>query len=141
IASLSWASYALAQKQLLRRLSSQQILWMIYIGATVLLAPTAHLGELSRLDATTGWLLVFCCANTVIGYGAFAEALEHWEVSRVSAVIATAPLFTLLGMWLVAKVAPGVIEPETLTGLSVAGALLVVAGSALSAFGQRAKAG
>jgi drug/metabolite transporter (DMT)-like permease len=82
-------------------------------------------------------MLLFCCANTLIGYGAFAEALEHWEISRVSAVLSLAPLITLTGMWLVEYLFPGVVEPEGLNTLSILGALLVVAGSALSALGAR----
>ena len=47
----------------------------------------------------TAWpvaLLVFCSLNTVIAYGAFGEAMSHWDASRVSAVIALSPLLTLL---------------------------------------------
>jgi len=32
----------------------------------------------------------------LIAYGAFAEALEDWEASRVNAVLAERPLVTLL---------------------------------------------
>jgi drug/metabolite transporter (DMT)-like permease len=82
-------------------------------------------------------MLVFCCANTLIGYGAFAEALEHWEMSRVSAVLALAPLTTLSGMWLIERIAPHLLEPEGLNPTSIVGALLVVSGSALCALGTQ----
>ncbi|HSD75200.1 MAG TPA: DMT family transporter [Steroidobacteraceae bacterium] len=137
IASAVWAVYGLVQKQLLRQMSSQQILWVLYLGAVGLLLPFTRLGTIGELDALEFWMLVFCCANTLIGYGAFAEALEHWEVSRVGAVLALAPLFTLSGMWLLDSLAPGLVEPERLNGLSLFGALLVVAGSALCALGAR----
>jgi drug/metabolite transporter (DMT)-like permease len=137
IASAVWAVYGLVQKQLLRQMSSQQILWVLYLGAVALLLPFTRLGTIGALDALEFWMLVFCCANTLIGYGAFAEALEHWEVSRVGAVLALAPLFTLSGMWLLDSLAPGLVEPERLNGLSLFGALLVVAGSALCALGAQ----
>ena len=137
IASAVWAVYGLVQKQLLRQMSSQQILWVLYLGAVGLLLPFTRLGTIGELDALEFWMLVFCCANTLIGYGAFAEALEHWEVSRVGAVLALAPLFTLSSMWLLDSLAPGLVEPERLNGLSLLGALLVVAGSALCALGAR----
>ncbi len=135
IAAVVWAVYGLLQKQLLKRMSSQQILWVLYIGAVLLLLPPSDLGAIRTLNALEFWMLAFCCANTLIGYGAFAEALEHWEVSRVGAVLSLAPLFTLSGMWLVEHFVPELLEPERLNGLSIVGALIVVAGSALSALG------
>lgn len=140
VASIVWTAYALAQKQLLKAMNSQQILWVLYLGAVVLLLPLSEPGTVRALDSMRLWLLVFCCANTLIAYGAFAEALEHWEVSRVSAVLALAPLITLLSMWLVEMFAPGLLEPERLNALSVGGALLVVSGSALCALGGEAAA-
>ena len=136
-AAIVWAVYGLVQKQLLKRMSSQQILLVLYLGAVTLLLPLSNLGDIRNLNALESWMLAFCCANTLIGYGAFAEALEHWEISRVSAVLALSPLFTLSGMWLVGWLAPGVLEPEGLNAASIFGALLVVAGSALCALGAR----
>lgn len=131
LAALTWAAYALAQKHLLKRLGSQQILLLVYIGAIIVLWPTARLSEIHQLTVTQAWLLAFSCANTLIAYGAFAEALEHWEVSRVSAVLAVTPLFTLITVWLMSRFAPGLLPPEKLNALSIFGALLVVAGSAV----------
>lgn len=135
VAAIVWTGYALAQKQLLKTLNSQQILWVLYLGAVLLLLPTSAPLTVRSLEPLQGWLLAFCCANTLIAYGAFAEALEHWEVSRVSAVLSLAPLFTLATMWLVNAFAPGLLQPEALNALSIGGALLVVAGSALCALG------
>lgn len=136
-AAIVWAVYGLVQKQLLKRMSSQQILLVLYLGAVLLLLPLSNLGDIRNLNALESWMLAFCCANTLIGYGAFAEALEHWEISRVSAVLALSPLFILSGMWLVGRLAPGVLEPEGLNTVSIFGALLVVAGSAVCALGAR----
>ena len=135
IAAISWAAYGLVQKQLLRHLNSQQILWLIYLGAIVVLLPAASPGAVRDLNALQAWMLAFCCLNTLIAYGAFAEALEHLEVSRVSAVLALTPVFTMGSLWIASRFAPGLLEPEGLTIASVAGALLVVGGSALCALG------
>lgn len=137
VASMVWAVYGLVQKQLLKRMKSQQILWLLYVGAVLLLSPASTLGDVRNLNALEAWMLAFCCANTLIAYGAFAEALEHWEISRVSAVLALAPLFTLAGMWLVERLFPALLDPEGLNALSIAGACLVVAGSALCALGAQ----
>jgi drug/metabolite transporter (DMT)-like permease len=129
ISSASWATYGLSQKQLSRRLTSAQILFLVYAGATLLLFPTASLGLLFQLHRPAALALLFGVANTVAAYGAFGYALEVWEVSRVSSVVASAPLFTLLTSFFVAF--------EPLSVLSVVGALCVVAGSMISALGNR----
>jgi drug/metabolite transporter (DMT)-like permease len=128
-AAVSWAIYGLAQKQLQRHFSAQQVLFMIYVGATVLLLPAAKPAGIGALDGLQLGMFAFCCANTLAAYGAFVEALYYWDVARVSAVIATAPLFTLGAMWFVEWMGLGIVPPEGLNALSVAGALMVVAGS------------
>jgi drug/metabolite transporter (DMT)-like permease len=128
-AAVSWALYGLAQKQLQRHFSAQQVLFMIYVGATVLLLPTATPSAISGLDGLQLGMFAFCCANTLAAYGAFVEALNYWDVSRVSAVLATAPLFTLGTMWAIDAAGLGIVAPEGLNALSVAGALMVVGGS------------
>jgi len=140
IAAILWAAYGLAQKHLLRSLASEQILFLLYSAAVVLLSPPVKFATIRGLTTLQFGLLAFCCANTLVAYGAFTEALGHWEVSRVSAVISTAPLFTLLGMKLLELVTPGLMVAEELNRLSVLGALAVVAGSSLCALGSRAAA-
>jgi len=128
-AGVSWATYGLAQKQLLRHFTAQQVLWMIYVGATVLLLPWAHPAAIRSLDGLQLGMFAFCCVNTLLAYGAFVESLYYWDVSRVSAVLATAPLFTIGAMWAVEHSGLGLVAAEGLNALSVTGALMVVGGS------------
>ena len=138
LAAAVWAVYALAQKQLLLRLSSQGILLVIYAAATLLLLPFATPSALLRMDALHWALLGYCALNTLGAYGCFAEALAHWEASRVSAVLAMTPLLTILSVMAVHAVWPGVIRPEAVGVGGWIGAGLVVAGSAaVSLLGQR----
>lgn len=136
-AALSWAGYALAQKRLLRRLASEQILVLVYAGSAVVLTPVAQPGRLAELANLQVWLLAFAALNTVIAYGAFAEALVHWEASRVSAVLSITPLLTLAVTWGVDFWWPGLLAPDPVNALSLLGAGMVVAGSALTALGGR----
>jgi drug/metabolite transporter (DMT)-like permease len=137
-AAVAWAIYALAQKQLLTQLASEQVLFLLYVGAVPLLLPPAHLAQVLALDGLQLGMLAFCCANTVIAYGCFAEALEHWEVSRVSAVVTLAPIITVLGVQAAAWLWPGAAPAETLSAWNLLGAALVVAGSMTAALGARA---
>jgi drug/metabolite transporter (DMT)-like permease len=140
-AAISWAAYGLAQKQLLRHFSAQQVLWLIYAGATVLLLAAADPREIRGLDAMQAGMLAFCCANTLAAYGAFGEALYHWDLSRVGAVLATAPLFTIAAMWAVEWTGIGLVEAETLNAASIVGALGVVGGSMIAALAARRPGG
>jgi drug/metabolite transporter (DMT)-like permease len=81
--------------------------------------------------------LLFCGLNTLVAYGAFAEALENWEASRVSAVISLAPLCTLVAVEIVSSLMPNLIAPEPLTILGIVGAILVVTGCMAIALGRR----
>ena len=137
--AISWAVYALAQKQLLTQLASEQVLFLVYLGAVPLLLPPAHVAQVLGLDALQLGMLAFCCANTVIAYGCFAEALEHWEVSRVSAVVTLAPVFTVLGVPVAASLWPAAAPAEALSAWNLLGAAMVVGGSMTTALGARAK--
>ena len=130
-ASVTWAAYALAQKQLLKLFNSQQILLLIFAFGTLCMLPTADPGKLLGLDLTGIILLAFCSANTLLAYGCFAEALQHWEASRVSAILAIVPLLTLVFMELVKPVYPELLSSEEITWVSFLGALVVVAGTVI----------
>lgn len=134
--AIAWAIYSLAQKQLLQKLSSAQIMLLIYGGCLGLLTPLASPANLLKLNSLQWGVLIFCGLNTLVAYGAFAESLEHWEASKISAVLALAPIITLLAVDLVALLFPSLISPEYITGLGILGAVLVVAGSMAIALGK-----
>jgi drug/metabolite transporter (DMT)-like permease len=134
-AAVSWAAYALAQKQLLVTLSSQGLMLCIYAGCALCFTPFARPAAVDALDLDRGIALGLAALATVVAYGCFSAALEHVEASRVSAVIALVPLFTLLFSALGHTLAPGHVPPEALSSTSVTGALMVVSGSVVTALG------
>jgi drug/metabolite transporter (DMT)-like permease len=135
-AAATWAVYGLAQKQLLVALPSQGLMLCIYVGCALCFAPGFDPAALSGLPPATWGVLAFCAANTVVAYGAFAAALEHWEASRVSAVLALTPLATLAFSVLATRIAPADFSTEHLSATSWLGAVAVVAGSLLTALGR-----
>lgn len=134
-AAFVWVFYGLAQKQLLTQWSSPQIMLVIYLACALILTPWAHPLQVLQLSPLQGWLLLACCLNTLVAYGAFAEALAHWEASRVSATLAVTPLVTFVAVALAASFWPDHVLPEQINSLGYGGALLVVLGSALVALG------
>ncbi|BAO63786.1 DMT family transporter [Pseudomonas protegens] len=140
-ASAVWTFYALGQKQLLSVWNSLQVMMVIYLFCALLLTPWVHPLEALELSPLQGWLLLACCLNTLIAYGAFAEALAHWEASRVSATLAITPLVTFVAVAWAAWLWPEYVQAEQINGLGYGGALLVVLGSALTALGPSLMAG
>lgn len=136
LAAATWAVYALAQKQLLQTLPSSSIMLIIYGGCALMFSPIAAPQTILTLSPLQLGMLLFCSLNTLVAYGAFAEALEHWEASRVSAVLALTPILTLVSLWAVSFLMPTLIAPERLTVLGVVGAVLVVSGSISIALGK-----
>jgi len=139
-AGAAWSVYALLQKQLLIRHSSARIMLFIYGFATLVLLPTTSPSGLVQLGLVAWLVVAYCAVNTLIAYGAFAEALNHWEASRVSVVLALTPLGTIAFEKFLERFYPGTTLPERLDGISMAGAALVVAASmATSLAGNRAR--
>lgn len=137
VAAALWAAYAMAQKQLLTEYGSPVLMWMIYASGALMILPLASPLQWMALDAVQVGVLLYCSLLTVLGYGAFAEALAHWEATRVSAVIAVTPLITWSLNQLASVLAPGYAQAESFSLLSLAGAGLVTVGSALAALGKR----
>jgi drug/metabolite transporter (DMT)-like permease len=141
LASVVWTVYGLSQKQLLTVWNSLQVMMVIYLFCALLVTPWAHPMEVLQLSPLQGWLLLACCLNTLVAYGAFAEALAHWEASRVSATLAITPLVTFVSVATAAWLWPEYVHAEDINGLGYTGALLVVLGSALTALGPSLMAG
>ena len=134
LAAITWAIYGLAQKELLKDFNSQEVLLVIYIAGTLAFLPSASPLAVRSLNALEWAYLIFAMTNTVVAYGAFAYALEHWEASRVSATVTVVPIFTVSFVYLHSLLLPDSnIVPEPMNGLSWLGAAMVVSGSMISA--------
>ncbi|MFN2377676.1 MAG: DMT family transporter [Candidatus Binatia bacterium] len=133
---VTWAAYGLAQKQLLERMGSAQIMLCLYVAGTIVFTPMASPARLLELSAVEAAALVFCMVNMLLSYASFSEALAHLEASRVSAIIAAVPLGTLAAVHAASLAAPAVFSAEPITLLGVVGAALVVGGSLMTSLGK-----
>lgn len=136
-AATVWVIYGVAQKILLRQLASPQILFLLYTLCSIALLPLASPAMLSQLSGWQFACLLFCGANTLVGYGALAEAMARWQASQVSAIVTLTPLFTLLFSDLLALAWPGYFAAPVLNFVGYLGAFVVVAGAMFSAVGHR----
>ncbi len=130
-----WTGYAIIQKYLLNDFRSSETMLILYWIGSLVFLPLSDFATLGQLNALQWAALLFCGINTLIAYGCFAEAMAHLEASRVSAIIAIAPLFTIA----IAQLIPLSGMPiEPLTGLTILGAILVVGGSMTAAIAKKA---
>lgn len=136
-ASLVWVVYGMTQKLMLRKFSSQQILLMIYLGCALVFTPFAEFSQVENLTPFALGCFIYCCLNTLFGYGAYAEALNRWDVSKVSVVITLVPLFTILFAHIAHYIDPTDFTAPELNTISYIGAFIVVCGAILSAIGHK----
>lgn len=136
-AAVVWVNYAIAQKLLSKTFTAQQILLIIYLGCGIVLSSFATPTQAVALDGILLICFIYCCANTLIGYGAYAEALAHWDATKVSVITILVPIFTMLFSHLAHFALPSVFPELTMNGLSYLGACVVVAGTILSAVGHK----
>lgn len=135
--SLIWISYSVAQKMLLRDLGSPQILLLIYLGCSLFFTPLASPAQTSNLD-WIGWaFLIFACLNTLVAYGSYAEALNRWEVTKVSVMMPLIPIFSLLFSDLAFRLNREMFAEPDFNLLTYIGALITMTGSMLSAAGHK----
>ena len=109
---------------------------VVYSGSAILLFPAASPQTVLDLGTLRFWLLVFAAFNTLVAYGAFSEALAHWEASRVNAVLSLTPIATLMMIHIGSTLWPDIVASEPLNLFSGLGAVLVVTGSMTIALAQ-----
>ncbi|WP_154224115.1 DMT family transporter [Marinicella rhabdoformis] len=131
-AALTWAIYALIQKKLASKLSSQTILLFIYLFASLSLLGGIDTVQFQHVSNTQWWAVAYACVNTVGAYTAFAEALNYWQASRVGMVLAMTPVFTLLFINVFAGIFPDLLDHETISLIGYLGIGFIVSGSMLA---------
>ncbi len=135
-AAVTWAAYALVQKQILGVLSAKQLTLYIYITGVLVLLPFVTPLELDEIQGIHWFALAFCCFNTIVGYGAFTEALAIWQAAKVGAVISLAPVFTFLSMYLAVEWYPEYFSMSNINTAGYIGAGIVVLGSVMASLGK-----
>ncbi len=109
---------------------------LLYTLCTIALLPLAKPMVIAQLSDWQLACLIFCGLNTLVGYGAPAEAMARWQAAQVSAIITLTPLFTLLFSDLL-SMAARFLRQTDVKPLGYLGAFVVVAGAMYSAIGHR----
>jgi drug/metabolite transporter (DMT)-like permease len=136
-AAVAWVGYALLQKVLLRSFTSKQLTLLIYCVGILVLSPFIDLNNLVNINKIQAFALIFCCLNTVIAYGCFTEALNIWSASKVSAVVASGPVFTFISVAIAERLIPEQFALMQLDWRVLLGACCVVTGSMITALAKQ----
>lgn len=140
-AALSWASGNIFNKKIMQHTSRPAVMSLVvwsalipvvpfFLASILLDGPTQIIQSLVTIDMTTILSLVYLAfVATIVGYGIWGSLLGRYETWRV------APLSLLVPV--VGLASAAVLLDETLTGLQLLGALLIMTGLYINVFGFR----
>ena len=136
--SMIWVCYGVAQKLMSKHFNSQQILLMIYFCSSFVFLPFAEPSQIAHIGNPFLWgCFIYCCLNTLIGYGSFGEALNHWDASKVSIATTLIPVFTMIFSTIGHYLSPDYFAASDMNIVSYVGAMVVVAGALLAVAGEK----
>ncbi|APR33407.1 O-acetylserine/cysteine exporter [Citrobacter freundii] len=140
-AALSWACGNIFNKKIMQHPSRPAVMSLVvwsalipvvpfFLASLLLDGPAQITQSLVAIDMTTILSLVYLAfVATIVGYGIWGSLLGRYETWRV------APLSLLVPV--VGLASAAVLLDETLTGLQLLGALLIMAGLYINVFGFR----
>ncbi|MBJ7538013.1 DMT family transporter [Marinomonas transparens] len=129
VSAVCWSMYALLQKSLFKYLGPSNIFLAIYGYAAVVMLPFTTPSLLLTMSSQDTWIAAFCCLNTLIAYGAFAQAMRYWQTVQVSASVALSPVtaFILTELCVANNWWPDSISSSHADTLSLFGMFIVIA--------------
>lgn len=131
LAAVVWVLYIACQKILSRTYGAQTLNLLVYGVAALVLVAKVKWPEFSGVG-WKGWtLLVVLGINTLLAYGALAEAVKYIPLTVISPVITLNPLITLSAMLVLPQFSGGLLVPETIGTGGYIGAVIAVTGVVL----------
>ena len=130
-AAVAWSVYAALQKKLVFHYSVGTLNVFIFGLPVLLYLPFANFASLAHLSFGYWLLLIFLGANTLISYGCLSLALKYLEAGKVSVMLILNPIITIILMGILTVMQVNWIDGEHFSVLSIAGALLALAGAIL----------
>jgi drug/metabolite transporter (DMT)-like permease len=139
-AAALWTLYMICQKKLSIRYSAQSINLLVYAIGMIVLIPLVEWNEFIK-GGVIGWfLLIILGLNTLLAYGALAEAVECIPLTLISILITLNPLITLSGMWTLTVFSIELLPSENISWHGYLGGIIAVSGVVLVVASSRSKA-
>ena len=131
MAALVWVGYMVSQKFLSRDHGAQSLNFLVYTVATVILVGSVEWSEFASAGFNAWWALIFCGINTLLSYGALAEAVKYVPLALISVIISLNPLITLIGMKILPAMGFANLQPDPVGMVGYFGGAIAVIGVAL----------
>ena len=140
IAATLWTLYMICQKQLSIKYSAQSINLLVYAIGMIVLIPLVEWNEFIKSGAMGWFLLIILGLNTLLAYGALAEAVECIPLSLISILITLNPLITLSAIWALNAFSIKLLPAENISWYGYLGGIIAVSGVVLVVAYSRNKA-
>lgn len=132
IAAMAWAVYATFQKKLVQDYPPQQLNLFLFGLPVVLFLPFVRLSGFLELSLLQWMLMLFLGLNTLVAYGSLSMAFKYIEASKVSIIVTMNPVLTFVYMGLLALWEVTWIQPEKLSAVGIAAAVMVLVGAIMA---------
>lgn len=139
IGAFSWVIFAVLQKRLVARYQPQQLNLMLYGLPAFVYVFLAEPASLSSISWPYWLLLVFLGLNTLLAYGALAEALKFTDANTVSVILICNPIITIVAMWILGNYDIPWLEKDVISPESLLFAALVLGGAVMAVVKGRTK--
>jgi drug/metabolite transporter (DMT)-like permease len=134
IAAVSWAAYSILLKILVLKYPPMQLNLVIFGLPALLYIPFVHFSHFLGLGIIGWCILLFLGMNTLVAYGLLSLAIQYTEANKVSVIIILNPILTFILMAIISHTRAPWITHEFYTPLTIAGAVIVLAGAMLTIF-------
>jgi drug/metabolite transporter (DMT)-like permease len=136
LAGMVWVGYMVSQKILSRQYGAQSLNLLVYAVSVFTLISGVDWSDFTSAGLTVWLSLIFCGINTLLAYGALAEAVKYIPLALISVIISLNPLITLLGMKILPKMGFAGLQSESIGSLGYWGGLIAVTGVVLVVYRQ-----
>ena len=137
LAGLVWVGYMVAQKFLSRKYGAQSLNLLVYAVATLTLIGGVEWTDFTRAGLTAWLSMIFCGINTILAYGALAEAVKYIPLALISLIISLNPLITLLGMNILPEMGFAGLQADPIGSMGYMGGIIAVGGVVLVVYRQK----
>ncbi len=137
-AALAWVLFAALQKSLVQRYPAQGLNALIYLVPVLIAWPLADFEAMAGFSLGVWLLVVFLGLNTLLAYGAIAEAFKYIPANKVGIIVIVNPLITIAAMGVLTWMEVSWIEGERISALGVVGAVMILAGVSLAVKAKKA---
>ena len=131
--AMAWATYAILQKKLVAKYSSESLNLLLFGLPAILYIPFVKFNPLTQLHWSWWLLLLYLGANTFIAYTCLAKALKYTEANKISIIIMLNPMITFITMGILTELNVSWVAHERFSLITVLGAGLVFTGATLVA--------